>query len=88
MADDKKRHEDRARALVAAIQSAECEAHALGLHRTGHALNAAKNCAGWDLTEVLSESLPPVRSGKHTIKATTYAKRLRASYESAREGKA
>jgi hypothetical protein len=40
----------RFRALVAAVQAAETEAHALGLHVTAHTINNAKNACGWEFS--------------------------------------
>lgn len=42
-------HNEAGYKLIAAIQAAESEAHRLGLHCTGHALNNAKNAIGWEI---------------------------------------
>jgi len=62
---------ERIQALIAAIQAAEHEAHALGMTSTGHVLNAAKNHAGWDATVLVSEG----RDAKR------YARKLADRYE-------
>lgn len=38
--------------VVALLQEAETLAHTSGLHVTGHAINAAKNRAGWEFAGV------------------------------------
>lgn len=35
--------------LLAHIHNAELQAHRDGFHVTAHALNAAKNCLGWEI---------------------------------------
>lgn len=40
-------------AFVLAIERLEHEAHAMGFLRTAHALNEAKNKAGWEIAERL-----------------------------------
>lgn len=35
--------------LISEIQEMESRAHDLGMHVTGHALNRAKNAAGWEV---------------------------------------
>lgn len=40
---------ERMRQLLLAVQTTENEAHAIGLHVAGHALNAAKNAIGWEI---------------------------------------
>jgi hypothetical protein len=42
--------------LIKKIQAAETEAHRIGLHLTGHALNAAKNAAGWEFAGDIEEA--------------------------------
>lgn len=41
-------HKDR-RALISKIAAAEQAAHKCGMHVTAHALNRAKNAAGWEI---------------------------------------
>lgn len=36
-------------AIINELQSLESRAHKAGLHVTGHAINNAKNAAGWEL---------------------------------------
>lgn len=38
-------------ALIVALGAVEREAHELGLHATAHAINGAKNQAGWEQAE-------------------------------------
>lgn len=39
------------RELILLVANAEDRAHRLGLHKAGHALNAAKNTLGWEIAE-------------------------------------
>lgn len=54
---------DAVRTLINDIQALENRAHRLMMIETGHALNAAKNKAGWELSEQMTNS-PALREGK------------------------
>jgi hypothetical protein len=45
-----------ARKLIEQIQALETEAHRIGLHTTGHALNNAKNAGGWEFAGNVEEA--------------------------------
>jgi hypothetical protein len=42
--------------LVQQIQELESQAHHLGVHVTGHALNRAKNALGWEISGDIEEA--------------------------------
>jgi hypothetical protein len=48
---------DAVRLLINDIQELESRAHHLKMLRTAHALNAAKNAAGWELAEQTEAAL-------------------------------
>lgn len=52
------------KALINEIQVLESRAHRLKMIETGHALNAAKNKAGWELEGQVSDVLDEVGGGR------------------------
>lgn len=45
--------------LILGLEAAEQSAHRAGLHATAHAINAAKNRAGWERAEQLQRAASP-----------------------------
>lgn len=50
--------------LVLALEAAEQTAHRSGLYATAHAINAAKNQAGWERAEQLDRATDPTDAGQ------------------------